>query len=78
MNSETAEIVTASIRYPRGNVLDAISGGECQAVVTATFDDGSQGEVLKFYADELTFAEREFTGLTRADVSALFHRRDVA
>lgn len=78
MNEKEKKIVKANIRYPSGNVIDAVLRGESKAVVTATFEDGSVSEVLRFYSDELNFSEAEFAGLTRAQVGQLFIRKDVA
>lgn len=79
-----AKIVRAVIAFPKagqsldGLLSDMLSGGGGQAVVTATFDDGGEGEVLRYYADELTFTEQEFVGLTRQAVMDLFTRKDIA
>lgn len=76
------KIVSVKITQPQPlslgtlpNFMDPHAG---KAVVTATYDDGSTGVCLSYYADELRFSESEFTGLTEAGVSELFHRKDVA
>lgn len=72
------QITKATIRYPQGSVMERFISGDTQAVVTATFEDGTQKEVLRFYSDELSFSPNEFVGLTEEGVRALFHRKDVA
>lgn len=67
------KIESASIKYP-AHICD----GDGKAVVTAKFEDGTSGEVLRFYPDELFFHESEFVGLTREGVSDLFRRKDIA
>lgn len=67
------KIKSASIKYP-AHIFD----GDGKAVVTAEFEDGTSTEVLRFYADELSFCESELVGLTRQEVSELFTRKDIA
>lgn len=73
------KIISVKIALPPADPLTALlSGGECQAVVTAQYDDGSTGVCLKYYADELHFSASDFVGKTDDEVRALFHQRDVA
>lgn len=49
-----------------------------EAVVTATFDDGTQARVLTSDEGELSFTPGEFVGLTQGEVDELFIRQDIA
>lgn len=72
------KIISVEIALPPADPFAALLSGECQAVVTAQYDDGSTGVCLKYYADELHFSACDFVGKTDAEVHALFHQRDVA
>lgn len=73
------KIVRAVIAFPEaGQGLMALLASGGQAVVTATFGDGSEDQVLSYDADELTFTENEFVGLTRREVMDLFTEKDIA
>lgn len=45
--------------------------------VVVRWDDGSTGEALRWYDDEILFSEGDVLGKTAAELRALFHRRDV-
>lgn len=47
-------------------------------VITATFEDGSSGELFSFYPDEIDFTEAELIGLTMREAKELKRRKDVA
>jgi hypothetical protein len=49
-----------------------------QSRVIATFNNGTQECVVQFYGDEISFESDEFVGLTKAQASKLFQKRDVA
>ena len=46
--------------------------------VNATFDDGTTKTLFTFYPDELSFAEREFIGLTEEEARQLRSKKDIA
>jgi hypothetical protein len=51
--------------------------GPGKRTVVASFDDGSTVELLAYYADEHTFSEGSFVGLTAAQARSRFHAHDV-
>ena len=74
-------IIKANITPPArdlASLLDLGNPHAGKAVVTATYDDGSEGVCLSYSADELHFSPAEFVGLTDEQVGELFHRKDVA
>lgn len=49
------------------------------AKVFARFEgDVNESKLLGYFADEISFTEAELIGKTRAEVSALYHAKDVA
>lgn len=46
--------------------------------VDVMYNDGSVEMIFRYYPDELTFDEREFIGLTKAEAQELFRLRDMA
>ena len=48
-----------------------------QNVVGATLEDGAEVELFRYFTDELSFTEAEFTGLTVQEALDLFTRKDI-
>lgn len=46
--------------------------------ITAKFDDGSEGELLRYYPDEISFSEAELIGLTVEEARRLHYKKDLA
>ena len=46
--------------------------------VTATFEDGTEDVVLRYYPDEVSYTTNEFIGKTSQEVADMHHRKDVA
>jgi hypothetical protein len=68
------KIKTARLQ-PVPDLLPGVPSG--QNAVTATLDDGAEVEVFRYYTDELSFTEAEFTGLTVQEALDLFARKDI-
>lgn len=51
--------------------------GDPMPKVHAHFDDGSEAMLFQYYADEISFKESEFIGLTALEAKALLYRKDV-
>lgn len=47
------------------------------SVVEVDLSDGTSKRLFQFYADEISFTEQEFIGLTVEQAGALRHNRDV-
>ncbi len=45
--------------------------------MAATLDDGAEVELFRYYTDELSFTEAEFTGVTVQQARDLFARKDI-
>lgn len=54
------------------------SGWGDHAKVIATFSDGSEAEVVRYFTDELSFTAEEFVGLTKDEAVELYYQRDKA
>lgn len=54
-----------------------IGGKWEQNTVYATFEDGSEKMLFKYFPDELYFSEDEFLGLTEDEAHELFHKKDI-
>lgn len=67
--------ITAARLQPVPDLLPGVPSG--QNVVTATLDDGAEVELFRYYTDELSFTEAEFTDLTIQEARDLFTRRDI-
>jgi hypothetical protein len=63
------EPVVVSVRYSRVDYM---------AVITGTFSDGSESEVVRYFSDELSFQDHEFVGKTARECREVFMRRDGA
>ena len=55
----------------------SIGGKWEQNTVYATFTDGSEKMLFKYFPDELSFSEDEFLGLTEDEAHDLFHKKDI-
>jgi hypothetical protein len=66
--------ITAARLQAVPDLLPGVPSG--QNVVTATLDDGTEVELFRYYTDELSFTEAEFTGLTVQQARDLFTRKD--
>ena len=69
--SATSPIVAEVLRFEE---LPLGSRGSRRAVVR--WSDGSQGEALRWYADEMLICEGDLVGKTREQLRALQFRRD--
>jgi hypothetical protein len=65
--STTPRIISATIKT-----------ANYQEVVTVTLDDNTELELFSYYADELSFWDQEFIGLTVEQGRDLFTKKDIA
>ena len=54
-----------------------IEHGRWTNEVHAAFDDGSEGKVLEYYPDEISFTEDELIGLTMMQAYELKRQKDI-
>ncbi len=67
--------ITAARLQPAPDLAPGVPSGHI--VVTATLEDGAEVELFRYYTDELSFTEAEFTGLTVQEARDLFIGRDI-
>jgi hypothetical protein len=67
--------ITAARLQSVPDLLPGVPSG--QIAVTATLEDGTEAELFRYYTDELSFTQAEFTGLTVQEALDLFTRKDI-
>jgi hypothetical protein len=55
---------------------DLSLGSQASRRVVVRWSDGSEGEAIRYYADEVLFCEGDVLGKTRAELRSLHFRRD--
>lgn len=74
----TPTIRQASISPPK-DICEAVKNGQDpRPLVSATYTDGSQEDLFRYYHDEISFHPDEFIGLTREQALRLYTEKDIA